>query len=83
MKTKIIIPLVSVVAGSLMSACGGGVNAPPPPVSQMPQPQALDTEQVLVQARVTSETSEPYPVDDGLLTLTDTSETSEPIGVNL
>lgn len=83
MKAKHIMPLVGVVAGSLMSACGGGGNAPSPPVSQMPQPQALDTEQLLVQARSSSETSEPYPVDDGLLTLTDTSETSEPIGVNL
>jgi hypothetical protein len=83
MKTKIIIPLVGVVAGSLMSACGGGASAPPPPVSQMPQQQVLDTDQLLAQARVTSESSEPYPVDDGLLKFTDTSETTEPIGVNL
>jgi hypothetical protein len=82
MKAKIIIPLVSVVAGSLMSACGGGGNSGPP-VSQGPQPQAPDTAEVLAQARVTSETSEPYAVDDGALTLTDTSETSEPINVNM
>lgn len=82
MKVKIIIPLVSVVAGSLLSACGGGGNSGPP-VSQGPQPQALDTAEVLAQARVSSETSEPYAVDDGALTLTDTSETSEPINVNM
>lgn len=80
MKAKVAIPLVGVVAGSLMSACGGGDSHPP--ATQMQQPQALDTSQVLAQARVTSETAEPYQVDDGALTLTDTSETSEPISVN-
>jgi|HubBroStandDraft_1064217.scaffolds.fasta_scaffold2615315_1 hypothetical protein len=82
MKAKIIIPLLSVVAGSLMSACGGDGGGSPS-ASQSPQPQALDTAEVLAEARVTSETSEPYAVDDGALTLTDTSETSEPINVNL
>jgi hypothetical protein len=82
MKVKIIMPLVGVVAGSLMSACGGGGNSTAP-VSQSPQPQALDTAEVLAQARVPSENSEPYAVDDGALTLTDTSETSEPINVNM
>jgi hypothetical protein len=81
MNAKIIIPLASVVAGSLLSACGGGHSSPP--VSQGPQPQALDTADVLAQARATSETSEPYAVDDGALVLTDTSETSEPIDVNV
>jgi hypothetical protein len=82
MKARTIIPLVGVVAGSLMSACGGGGSGTAP-VSQTPQPQALDTTEVLAQARVTSETSEPYAVDDGALMLTDTSETSQPINVNL
>ena len=58
MKAKIIIPLVSVVAGSLMSACGGGGNSGPP-VSQGPQPPALDTAEVLVSVyakrRITSD----------------------------
>lgn len=80
MKTKVVIPLVGVVAGTLMTACGGGDSHPP--VTQMQQPQSLDTSQVLAQARVTSETAEPYQVDGGLLTLTDTSETSEPININ-
>jgi hypothetical protein len=44
--------------------------------------QSLDTAQVLAQARETSETSTPYPVNDGALTLNDTSDTSEPISVN-
>ena len=45
-------------------------------------PQSLDTAQVLDQARHTTETGSPYAVNDGLLTLTDTSDTSEPISVN-
>jgi hypothetical protein len=80
MKVKVMLPLVGVVAGSLMSACGGGDSNPP--ATQTQQPQALDTAEVLAQARVTSETAEPYAVDDGALTLTDTSETSEPISIN-
>jgi hypothetical protein len=82
MKAKIIIPLIGVVAGSLMSACGGRGTAGPP-TSQNPPPQMLDTAEVLAQARVSSETSEPYAADDGALTLTDTSESSEPINVNM
>ena len=44
--------------------------------------QSLGTAQVLEQARQTTETGTPYAVNDGALTLTDTSDTSAPIGVN-
>jgi hypothetical protein len=37
---------------------------------------------VLAQARQTSETTSPYPVNNGALTLTDTSDTTQPINVN-
>jgi hypothetical protein len=45
-------------------------------------PQSLDTAQVLEQARHTTETGSPSPVNNGALTLTDTGDTSEPISVN-
>jgi hypothetical protein len=75
---------VAAVAAGSMSACGGGDNGteaamPPPPTVTS---QSLDTAQVVAQARHTSETSSPYPVNDGALVLTDTSDTTEPISIN-
>jgi len=43
--------------------------------------QQLDTAHVLALAQQTSDTSSPFQVDDGALTLTDTSDTSVPISV--
>ena len=54
-------------------------NHSAPPAAATAQPQALDTAQVLAMAQKTSETSAPIPVDNGGVTLTDTSETSAPI----
>ena len=82
MKARILMPLVGVVAGSLLSACGS-TSRPAAPVNNNPPAQSLDTQQVLAQAQVTSETSEPYAVNDGALVLTDTSDTSEPININM
>jgi hypothetical protein len=74
---------VAVIAAGSISACGGdngqAVAAPPP---ARVANQSLDTAQVLAQARHTSETSSPYPVNDGALVLTDTSDTAEPMSVN-
>jgi hypothetical protein len=50
------------------------------PVPQTPQ--ALDSAQVLSIAQKPSETASPFAVDGGLVTLTDTSETSSPIVVD-
>jgi hypothetical protein len=50
-----------------------------PPVSTS---QSLNTEKLLAQAQAPSETSAPYGVDGGALTLTDTSENSEPLSIN-
>ncbi len=47
-----------------------------------PTAQELDTAQVLTLAQKTSEVSVPIQVDDGALTLTDTSETTAAISVN-
>jgi PBP1b-binding outer membrane lipoprotein LpoB len=85
MKTKLAIMTSVGLAAGLMSGCGSdngqttSGSTTPPPASTA---QSLDTQQVLAQAKVTSESSAPYTVDNGQLTLTDTSETSDPITVN-
>jgi hypothetical protein len=81
-----ILGVAAVAAGSI-SACGSGGNNSPAAVAAMPPPpattnQSLDTAQVLAQARQTSETSSPYAVNDGALVLTDTSDTTEPLGID-
>jgi hypothetical protein len=42
--------------------------------------QSLDTAQVLEQALQVSETADPYEVDSGELRLTDTSDSTDPLG---
>jgi hypothetical protein len=69
-----------------VTGCGGmGSSAPSAMTAaapqSLPQPQSLDTAQVLAQARSTSETGEPYLVNGGALKLTGTSETADPIRV--
>jgi hypothetical protein len=81
---------VAAVAAGSISACGGGggggnngqamATAMPPPPSVTNQ--SLDTAQVLAQARQTSETRSPYPVNDGALVLTDSSDTTEPVSID-
>ena len=79
------------VALGLLGGCGGADNGPPVASgssgssgsgSTMPNQQSLDTQGVLAEAQKSSETSSPYAVDDSLLVLTDTSETSAPISIN-
>ena len=83
MKTKLVIMTSVGLAAGMVSGCGGqqgqGSAATAPPLSSA---QSLNTEKVLAQAQVTSETTAPFTVDAGALTLTDTSETSEPISIN-
>jgi hypothetical protein len=57
-----------------------GASAPPGPPP--PTSQSLDTAQVLALAHQTSETSAPFSVNGGAVTLNDASETSAPIAVN-
>jgi hypothetical protein len=74
-----------VIATGSISACGGGnggqaaAMTPPPPTLTS---QSLDTMQVLSQALHPSETTSPYPVNEGALVMTDTSDTTEPVGIN-
>jgi hypothetical protein len=67
------------VAAALMAGCGGDHSAPPP---VPPTSQSLDTAQVLLLAQQMSETTAPFAVNGGAVTLNDTSETSAPIAVN-
>jgi hypothetical protein len=81
MKHKIAaIGAIAVAAGAMtaLSACHSESST----ATGMAQPQMLDTAQVLAQAKQTSEVDSPYQVDDGALTLTDTSDTSVPIVIN-
>ncbi len=87
MKSKILILGAICTASCVLAACGGNDNGsstsstptPPPTTSNV---TALDTAQVLALAQVTSETSAPFAVNGGVFVLTDTSESSSPIGVN-
>ncbi len=89
MKSKVLILGAICTASSMLAACGGDNNGssnnsttttPPPTTSS--SGMALDTAQVLALAQVTSETSTPFAVNGGALTLTDTSESSSPITVS-
>jgi hypothetical protein len=83
------------VALGLLGGCGGADNGPPvasgssgssgssAPGSLTQTPLLLDTEGVLVQAGSPMDTSSPYTVDGGLLVLTDTSDTTAPISINV
>jgi hypothetical protein len=90
-KCRMAILVVAAVAAGSISACGGGGggggDSGPAMATAMPPPpsvthQSLDTAQVLAQARHTSETSSPYPVNDDALVLTDTRDTTEPVSIN-
>jgi hypothetical protein len=70
---------LGLIAG-LAAGCHDNSSASPPPGVQTPQ--SIDTAQVLAMAKITSETSEPFVVNNGLLSFNDTSETSAPIAVN-
>jgi hypothetical protein len=75
---------VALLIATALTACGGGSssNVASPPAATT-NAQSLDSAEVLVQAQHTSEIAFPYQVNDGALTLTDTSETSRPISVNV
>jgi hypothetical protein len=80
-------------AALLLFGCGGGSGGPMTssgsmssgtsmPVLQQSQAQAVDTQQLLAMAQVTSETTDPKPVGNGALLVTDADDqTSEPIPV--
>ena len=83
MNSKLAILAGGALAASLLSGCGGssGGTTTPPPTPPASSNLALDTAGVLALALQPSETQSPLPVNDGGITLTDTSETSVPIAV--
>lgn len=72
------------ICAGLLAACSNNdhPNASLPPVPVPQTPQALDPAQVLALAQKTSETASPFAVNGGLITLSDTSETSSPVTVD-
>ncbi len=94
MKFTHIVAIGGAVAAIVIGACGnhnntaGTTATTPPPMAATPPPpamttgQSLNTAAVLAQARATSETASPYAVNNGSLTITDTSEATGPINVN-
>jgi hypothetical protein len=85
MKSKVAILAGGALAASLVTGCGGssggGTTTPPPAPPPSSSNLALSTEEVLALALQPSETQSPLPVDDGGVTITDTSETTPPIAV--
>ncbi len=73
----------AVLTAAGMSACGdSGHDSASQSTPPAPQQQNLDTAQVLALAQKPSETATPFNVNAGMLELTDTSDTSQPISVN-
>jgi hypothetical protein len=80
MNLKIAMIATAAAGVAALSGCGGSDESAamsPPPTT--PPGQGLVTSQVLAQARQSSETSDPYAVNDGAVSLLDSSETTDPI----
>lgn len=82
MKLKIAVMGVAALAAASLSACGGHDTTSAPSMPSGPATQALTTEQVLRLAQKSSEIDTPFAVNDGQLTLTDSSDSAEAISVN-
>lgn len=80
MKPRYLLIISAGVGAAVLSACGGSdENARS---ADVPSPQSIDTQQVLVLAQVTSNNTEPFAVNGGAVVINDTSETSQPININ-
>jgi hypothetical protein len=85
MKRKLTALTAATAAAAAVSSCGGGdgsgsaSNPPPPPPGGTAY---VSTATILEQARTTSETAAPYPVNDGALVFTDTSDSAPPSQVD-
>ena len=77
---RLLLGAVGLSAG-LVTACHDHHHGAVPPAPH-PTSQSLDTAQVLALAQQSSETSAPFAVNGGAVTLNDTSETGAPIGVS-
>jgi hypothetical protein len=80
MNLKIAMIATAAAGVAALSGCGGSdefAGMSPPPTT--PAGRGLVTSQVLAQARQSSESSDPYVVNDGAVSLLDSSETTIPI----
>lgn len=97
MKNQTLLLGAAALAGTLLTGCGGdnhpsGGSASTSSSSSSSSSggssssgttmMSLDTAQVLALAQVQSETASAFAVDDGALTLDDTSESTTPIAVS-
>ena len=80
-RTNLVLGAAALAACGL-TACGSHEQPMSSVIPVMPQSQSLDTAQVLALAQQTSETSTPFQINDGAVTLDDLSDTSEPINVD-
>jgi len=83
MKRKITMIAAAAAGVAALAGCGGSdgsatMAAPP----TTPAGQGLVTSQVLSQARQSSETTDPYAVNNGVVSLLDSSETTDPINID-
>jgi len=78
MKHRLVMFGLAAIFVGLLSACddsgGPAVSMTPPPPGTN---QGLDTARVLAQSRQTSETSDPYAVNSGVVYFTDTLDTTD------
>ncbi|GAC1453318.1 MAG: hypothetical protein PVSMB6_07500 [Steroidobacteraceae bacterium] len=80
MKIKLLGTLAVFAGSLLLASCGGGNGSNPYAGPAATQP--LDTAQVLAIARTSSESSDPLPVDGGVLQVAGAEDdTSDPIAV--
>jgi hypothetical protein len=81
MKRTLVVIGAAAITAAALAACGHD-HGPSGTVTPPPTSQALSTIQVYGLAIHPSEVSAPIAVNDGAVTITDTSETSAPISVN-
>ena len=81
MNRKTICFALGLCAG-LLAACNSNNDHPNSSLPPVPIPQTLDTQKVLALAKQSSETASPFAINGGLVTLSDTSETSSPVAVD-
>ena len=81
MKLRNALTILAAIAAGTLSACGGQGQSPAATIAP-PVAQSLDTMRVLAQARQSSDTSAPYGVNGGAVTLTDTADTTNSVPIN-
>ena len=84
MKPKLLIVAVAAGVAASVSSCGGPSTdtLPEPMTPASPVIMEVTTAQILREAQQPSESAEPYPVNNGVLVFTDTSDTTEPITID-